>query len=320
MIVVTGAAGFIGSAMVAYLNENLHQDLILVDDISKKQHINLVGKKFVEFIDREIFLEWLEANPTHCECIFHLGARTNTLEKNIELLDHLNVEYTKSLWKIATKYTIPFIYASSAATYGSGELGYSDDMSTIHLLRPLNPYGLSKHFVVDLIIHQKTTPQKWAGFKFFNVFGPNEYHKGRMASVVYHGFNQIIKNKSIQLFSSNDPAIPHGMQKRDFVYVKDVVKTIYTFFKSQAENRIYNLGSGKAHSFVDLAVGVFAALNLPNQIEFIPMPEELSKTYQNFTEADMRTAKENGLLHSFYSFQDAINEYVQNYLLSRTIY
>ncbi len=315
MYIVTGAAGFIGSVLIERMIENGYDQVIGVDAAYKSEHSNLKDLLLLKFVPREILLEKLHANQLgRPKAIFHMGARTDTTETDVSLFDHLNVSFTKQLWKYCTDNGVTFIYASSAATYGRGEYGYDDNHEIIPLLKPLNPYGWSKQQIDTWILEQVDTPPRWGGFKFFNVFGPNEYHKGRMASVVFHGHRQIRQKSCMELFESNDPNIPHGMQKRDFIYVKDVVDSLLKFYESAAPSAIYNLGSGKAHTFLDLARAVFLALNKKENIKFIPMPPALRNTYQNFTQANMQKATRAGIFNPHYSFEEAIREYVEFYL------
>ncbi len=319
MIVVTGAAGFIGSCLVSFLNNKEHYDLMLVDEESKRNHPNLQGKKYVKYIDRDQFISWLEQNKGEVKFIFHIGARTDTTEFRQEIFDKLNINYTKKLWDICSDQDIPFIYASSAATYGMGESGYSDNHSRILLYKPLNPYGWSKQLVDLWILEQTKQPTRWAGFKFFNVFGPNEYHKGRMASVVFHAYHQIIQTGQMKLFRSNDPKIKDGEQRRDFIYVMDLLEVLYHFYEKHPENGIYNLGTGEANTFKKLVEAVFEALSLPTNIEYIPMPEDLLHSYQNYTCADMTKLRQNGYHRPMWDFGKAVQDYVQHYL-SKTRY
>ncbi|MBK8954108.1 MAG: ADP-glyceromanno-heptose 6-epimerase [Saprospiraceae bacterium] len=320
MIVVTGAAGFIGSCLVSYLNHRGHDNLILADALSKKETPNLYGKKFSAYFDRRIFLNWLESNASQIEFVFHIGARTDTTEFDEQIFEELNVNYSKRIWKICTDYDIPLVYASSAATYGSGEFGYSDDHSKISLLQPLNPYGWSKQYMDQWVLTQDAHPSRWAGFKFFNVFGPNEYHKGRMASVIFHACNQILLSGKMKLFRSNDPSIKDGEQKRDFIYVIDVLEVLYDFYISSRPNGIYNMGSGEAHTFKDLVHFTFESLEIPEQIEYIDMPSDLMKTYQNYTCADMQKLYQSGYNRPMSPFRDSVHAYVKYFLKNQRYY
>ena len=255
MILVTGSAGFIGSCLVGGLNEAGFKDIILVDDFSNaEKNKNLEGKKFIEKVDRKVLLEtWLKENSKAIQFIFHIGARTDTTEFDYGILNTLNLDYTKALWKFATEHQIPFVYASSAATYGLGEYGYEDDETKIPLLKPLNPYGESKNEFDKWALKQEKTPPYWVGLKFFNVYGPNEFHKGRMASVIFHAYRQIQEKGEVKLFRSHNPSYKDGEQLRDFIYVKDVIKVCLFLFGKKIKNGIYNLGTGKARTFLDLA-------------------------------------------------------------------
>src|SRR6516164_9675037 len=234
LIVVTGAAGFIGSCLVEYLNYRGYSNLLLVDDFSRADKTpNYEGKKFAEKIERENFFEWIFSKRPKIDFFFHIGARTDTTEFNYSVHQHLNVEYSKKVWQYCTVHKIPLVYASSAATYGNGDYGYDDDHDIVHMLKPLNPYGVSKNEFDKWVLHQKDYPGFWAGLKFFNVYGPNEYHKGRMASVIFHSYNQIQKNGVVKLFKSHRPDYQDGMQLRDFIYVKDVLKVCFWFMQRQ---------------------------------------------------------------------------------------
>lgn len=320
MIVVTGAGGFIGSCLVSYLNEKGLTDLVMVDASEKREKENLRGKIFSLYVDRSIFIDWFENNASKISFVFHIGARTDTTEWNEAIFDELNVNYTKALWNICGLNNIPFLYASSAATYGDGSNGYSDNHELIPKLKPLNPYGWSKQKLDCWVLEQNKCPDRWAGFKFFNVFGPNEYHKGRMASVIYHAFHQIRSTGKMRLFKSNDPAIKDGDQRRDFIYVKDLLDVLYYFFESNQPNGIYNLGSGQANTFRSLTENVFKAIAVEPQIEFIDMPQDLLKSYQNYTCADMDKLKQIGYQKSMHSFENAIQEYVTEFLSGNTYY
>lgn len=323
MIVVTGAAGFIGSCMVQCLNEKGHSDIIIVDDFSQRQkHRNLDGKQFVEQVDRIVFLNWLDERAHDIDFIFHLGARTDTTEQDWTIFEELNLDYTKRLWKICTLQKIPLVYASSAATYGLGELGYEDRHDLVPALQPLNPYGKSKNDFDEWALQQKQTPPLWIGLKFFNVYGPNEYHKGRMASVIFHTVRQIKATGGMKLFRSHRPNIANGHQSRDFVYVKDVVEVCYFFYKNktQVQNGLYNLGTGTARTFLDLATATFEAMNLPPNISFIDTPEDIRDTYQYFTEATMHKLRAAGYTQPFATLEEGISDYVKQYLVEEKIW
>lgn len=318
MIVITGAAGFIGSCLISKLNKEGHENLILVDDFSQLQKIdNYHTKNFVHKIERSHFLEWFEEHAPEVTFVYHIGARTDTTEFNVELFNELNLNYTKSIWNTCTKHFIPLVYASSAATYGLGEFGYDDDESKINLLKPLNPYGDSKNDFDKWAITQKTCPPKWAGFKFFNVYGPNEYHKGRMASVIFHSFNQINEKGQVKLFRSHNPNYTDGGQLRDFVYVKDLVDVLYFTYGETIKSGIYNLGSGKARTFLDLAKATFKALGKEPNIEFIDTPIDIRDKYQYFTEANMSKLIAQGYKKPFTSLEDGVKDYVSNYLIGK---
>ena len=322
-IVVTGTAGFIGSACVQFFNEQGWNQLLLVDDFGvEAKRNNWEKKQFVKVIERQSFIEQLSDLDFTIDAIVHLGARTDTTEFNYAIHEELNVEYSKSLWNYATKMQIPFIYASSAATYGSGENGYDDSHAILDKLVPLNPYGVSKNEFDKWAIAQKGTPPSWTGLKFFNVYGPNEYHKGRMASVIFHSYNQIKETGLVKLFKSHKEGFKDGEQLRDFVYVKDVVNVIYWMVSKMLSsdwdkslNGLYNLGTGKARSFYDLAANTFKAQGLEPNIEFIDMPLDIRDKYQYFTEANMNKLHEAGYDKPFSSLEDGVKDYVANYLV-----
>ncbi len=319
MIVVTGAAGFIGSYLIHRLNQDNFNDIIAVDKFDNEaKNKNLIGLKIKENVDRDQFLGWLDKNYETIEFIFHIGARTDTAEFDTALLNKLNTQYTKDIWTRCCQYQIPLVYASSAATYGLGENGYEDDESKIHLLKPLNPYGQSKQDFDVWALAQKEKPFFWVGLKFFNVYGPNEYHKGRMASVIWHAYNQITKTGKMKLFKSHHPEFKDGEQMRDFVYVKDVVEVCQFFMHHRKNPGIYNLGSGKARTFVDLTKAVFKALGKKEDIEFIDTPADIRDKYQYFTEANMEKIKKIGYATSFTSLEDGVNDYVKNYISSHS--
>lgn len=321
MIVVTGAAGFIGSCLVSRLNKDGKTDLILVDDFSRDEKApNLEGKKFAEKIDRDRFVEWFQENFRKIEIVYHIGARTDTTEFNKAIFDKLNVEYSKSLWNICAEHQIPLVYASSAATYGLGEHGYSDNHEVVGKLKPLNPYGDSKNDFDKWVLTQSTCPPNWYGLKFFNVYGPNEYHKGRMASVIFHAFNQIEASGGMKLFRSHNPDYTDGGQLRDFVYVKDVVDVILFLGKNKPQNGLYNLGTGEARTFLDLANNTFASLNKTSNISFIDTPADIRDKYQYFTEADMSKLRKAGYSAPFHSLEEGVADYVKNYLSAHLYY
>ncbi|MBI3133995.1 MAG: ADP-glyceromanno-heptose 6-epimerase [Bacteroidetes bacterium] len=331
MIVVTGAAGFIPSCLVSALNRAGHNDIVAVDDFSRAdKNKNLDEKSILERVERTRFFDWAEKNAAKISFVFHLGARTDTTEFNKAIFDELNVKYSQDMWNFCTRHQIPLVYASSAATYGMGEFGYEDSHEIVAKLKPLNPYGDSKNefdkWVLQRCFGSAQQPQQqsptsgvqgppfWAGLKFFNVYGPNEYHKGRMASVIFHAFNQISENGSMKLFRSHRPDYTDGGQLRDFVYVKDVVNVCLFMMDHKPESGLYNLGTGKARTFKDLALATFNALNKPEQINFIDTPADIRDKYQYFTEADMAKLIRNGYQTPFHSLEEGVKDYVQNYL------
>ncbi len=321
MIIVTGAAGFIGSCLISRLNADRFNYIIAVDDFSDpEKHKNLEGKTIKEKVDREIFFEWLDKNYEHVEFFFHIGARTDTTEFDKTILTHLNLDYSKKVWEKCIAYQIPLVYASSAATYGLGELGYDDNEALIPQLHPLNPYGESKNDFDKWVLTQEKKPFFWAGLKFFNVYGPNEYHKGRMASVVFHAYNQIKETSKMKLFRSHNSDFKDGEQKRDFVYVKDVIDVCLFLMHHRKNSGIYNLGSGRARTFLDLAHVVFYSLNKKPQVEFIDTPEDIRDKYQYFTEAKMDKLKTIGYQKEFTKLEDGIEDYVKSYLISQKYY
>lgn len=316
MIVVTGAAGFIGSCLVSKLNQKGIEDLIVVDDFSKTvKEPNLQGKEYTQKIEREVFLDWLEKNATSVDFIFHIGARTDTTEFDKSIFDKLNVNYSKAIWKVATEYQIPLVYASSAATYGLGEFGYEDSHEVVEKLKPLNPYGDSKNDFDKWVLKQENFPPFWAGLKFFNVYGPNEYHKERMASVILHAFRQISKTNQMKLFRSHNPEYKDGEQMRDFIYVKDLLNICIFLMEKRPNSGIYNVGTGKARTFLNLAQSVFKAMDKKEQIDFVDTPLDIRDKYQYFTEANMNKLLATGYADGFHSLEEGITDYVQNYLM-----
>lgn len=315
MIVVTGAAGFIGSALTGGLNAAGFENLILVDDFSKtEKEANLESKKYIDKVEREYLTDFLRSYSDEIDFIIHIGARTDTTEFNKEIFDELNLNYTKMVWEFCANNEIPLIYASSAATYGLGEFGYDDRHDIVEQLKPLNPYGESKNDFDKWALQQETAPPFWAGLKFFNVYGPNEYHKARMASVIFHAYHQIQDKGLVKLFKSHKEGYEDGMQLRDFVYVKDLIKVILFLMENKPKNGLYNLGTGQARAFLHLAQATFAALNLKPNIEFIPTPEDIRDKYQYFTEANMDKLRKAGYHEDFYSLEEGVKDYVQNYL------
>jgi ADP-L-glycero-D-manno-heptose 6-epimerase len=321
-IIITGAAGFIGSCMVQYLNEQRYHNLILVDDFSvTSKKVNWENKKYTQLINRDELFNWLQNNNEAVKCVIHLGARTDTTEFDYAVHEKLNVQYSKSIWAYCISKNIPLIYASSAATYGAGELGYDDNHDVVEHLKPLNPYGISKNEFDKWALQQPQQPPYWAGLKFFNIYGPNEYHKGRMASVIWHSFNQINNNGLVKLFKSHRDDFKDGEQLRDFVYVKDLLKVMFWMTLAMdnntwaaSNNGLYNLGTGKARSFYDLVTATFNGLDKQPQIAFIDMPEDIRDKYQYFTEANMEKLHNAGYQDDFYTLEDGVDDYVRNYL------
>lgn len=321
MIVVTGAAGFIGSCLVSKLNKDGIIDLVLVDDFSKKEKdANLESALFLAKIERDIFLDWFQNNAKDVKGVYHIGARTDTTEFDKSIFDKLNVSYTKAIWTICAKNEIPLVYASSAATYGLGEFGYKDDHAIVEQLKPLNPYGDSKNDFDIWALKQEEQPPFWAGLKFFNVYGPNEYHKGRMASVIFHAYNQIKATGKMKLFASHNPDYKDGEQIRDFVYVKDVVNVCQWLMNNQPKSALYNLGTGTARTFLDLVKNTFKAMDKEADISFIPTPEDIRDKYQYFTEADMTKLIHAGYDTPFHTLEEGVEDYVVNYLSHNAIY
>jgi ADP-L-glycero-D-manno-heptose 6-epimerase len=315
MIIVTGAAGFIGSCLVGKLNNKGITDIILVDDFSREDKEGNTGNKvFKDKIQRDTFFNWMDGYDEEIEFVFHIGARTDTAEFDKKVFETLNLNWSKKLWEGCTDRNIPLIYASSAATYGLGELGYKDDHDLVFKLKPLNPYGESKNDFDKWVLQQEKTPPFWAGIKFFNVYGPNEYHKRRMASVIFHAWKQIKDTGEVRLFRSHRPDYQDGMQLRDFIYVKDVVDVLYFLMKRGEEPGIYNLGTGKARTFIDLAFAVFSSLDIPERIHFIDTPEDIRDKYQYFTEAEMVKLRNAGYDDPFYTLEEGVEEYVKEFL------
>ncbi len=316
MIIVTGSAGFIGSCFVGKLNSEGFKDVVLVDDFSNcDKNKNFKDKIYSQKIDRQQFIHWVKENQRFIQIIIHIGARTDTTEFNKDILNRLNLEYSKQVFNVCLEYGIGLIYASSAATYGLGEYGYNDDHEIPFKLKPLNPYGESKNEFDKWVLSQPQTPYFWAGLKFFNVYGPNEYHKNRMASVIFHSYNQIKTTGKMKLFRSHNPKFKDGEQLRDFVYVKDVVEVIYFLMNTRKNSGIYNLGTGKARSFLDLTRSTFKAMGVSEKIEFIDTPMDIRDKYQYFTEANMLKLRSIGYTLPFTSLEEGVEDYVKNYLI-----
>ncbi len=315
MIVLTGTAGFIGSVILQKLNLQGIEKVVIVDDFTRKaKEKNWKGKKFALKVQRDDFFRWFDAHATEVEQVIHLGARTDTTEFDKKVFDVLNVAYSQQIWKRCADHQIPLIYASSAATYGAGEFGYNDCHEIVEKLRPLNPYGVSKNEFDKWALKQEKQPPFWAGLKFFNVYGPNEYHKGRMASVIFHAFNQIGETGKVRLFRSHRPDFKDGEQLRDFVYVKDLAEVISFLMDKKPASGLYNLGTGRARTFLDLAKATFAALDKEPVIEFIDTPEDIRDKYQYFTEARMEKLRKAGYDKPFTSLEEGVDDYVRNYL------
>lgn len=330
VILVTGAAGFIGSCMAGYLNRKGYHNIIIVDEFDdENKRPNYEDKKIIARVDRNELFEWLNDHPMKIDFVFHLGARTDTTEFDYAILEKLNVDFSKKIWNYCIEKNIPLVYASSAATYGGGELGYKDDHKLPYKLRPLNPYGKSKNEFDKWVLEesqkskvksQKSIPPNWYGLKFFNVYGPNEYHKSRMASVIFHSFNQIKSSGKVKLFRSHKPDYKDGEQLRDFVYVKDVVDICYWLMNEKPASGLYNLGTGKARTFKDLVTAIFKSLDKEPVIEFIDTPLDIRDKYQYFTEADINKLREVGYKEDFYSLEEGVETYVKNFLIEKKYY
>ena len=317
MIIVTGGAGFIGSCVVRTLNDKGLNDIVIVDNIANTDKwMNMRNKKFIKYVHKEQFLAEL---PTYenVEAIIHMGACSATTERDFDYLWNNNFEYTKALWNYCAEKQISFIYASSAATYGDGSLGFDDQMDIDKLL-PLNGYGYSKQLFDQWVKHQAlpagNKPKQHVGLKFFNVYGPNEYYKGSMASMIFHGFNQIKNDGVIRLFKSCNPDYEDGGQLRDFVYVKDVCAVIYWLFERPQISGLFNVGTGRAQSFRELAEATFHALGMEPDIQYIDMPEQLREKYQYYTKAEMAHLRYAGYKETFMDLETGARDYVRNYL------
>jgi len=332
-ILLTGAAGFIGSYLLGYLNKKGFTNIIIADDFSDEDKwFNFDSKQFIVQVEREELFDWLAKENPSIDFVFHLGARTDTTEFDYSIHEKLNVEYSKNIWNYCTQKNIPLVYASSAATYGNGEHGYKDSHDILDKLEPLNPYGVSKNefdkwalehaspSAMVSVSTKHTAPSFWAGLKFFNVYGPNEYHKERMASVIFHSFNQIKASGKVKLFKSHRPDFEDGQQLRDFVYVEDVASVCYWLMDHHIASGLYNLGTGKARSFDDLVKATYAGMAKEPVIEYIDMPEDIRDKYQYFTEADMNKLQTAGYNIPFHSLEEGVGDYVKNYLLKKEYY
>jgi ADP-L-glycero-D-manno-heptose 6-epimerase len=334
-ILLTGAAGFIGSYLLGFLNKKGYKNIIIADDFSDEDKwFNFDVKDFSAKIEREELFEWLKNEKPAIDFVFHLGARTDTTEFDYSIHERLNVVYSQNIWNYCTAGNIPLIYASSAATYGSGEFGYNDDHALVEKLQPLNPYGVSKNEFDKWVLKQ--TPNSrlpthfWAGLKFFNVYGPNEYHKERMASVIFHSFNQAKATGKVKLFKSHRTDFKDGQQLRDFIYVEDIAKVCCWMMEESSEpgtpeasklqSGLYNLGTGKARTFEDLVKATFTSMGKETVIEYIDMPEDIRDKYQYFTEAAMGKLRNAGYTNPFYTLEEGIEDYVKNYLLKKSYY
>ena len=320
MIVITGGAGMIGSIIAWHLNTKLKRDdLVIVDRITHEdQWQNLVKRQYLQYLDKDQLLDWLK-DRNDIDAIIHMGAISATTERDFNKLLEANIHYSQQLWSWCASHQVPFFYASSAATYGAGEFGYDD--TSLENLRPMNSYGYSKHFFDQWVTRQSTdnAPPSWAGFKFFNVYGPNEYHKERMASVAFHTFNQFKESGTMRLFKGTKVNINDGEQLRDFIYVKDAAAVVAHFVEAAtalpAPNGIYNLGTGQARSFKDLATAVMASTGRTPKITYIDMPKDLQGKYQYFTEATMTKLRAAGYLQPFIRLEEGVSDYVQHYLM-----
>jgi ADP-L-glycero-D-manno-heptose 6-epimerase len=333
MIVITGGAGMIGSIIAWQLNQQGRDDMVIVDRITHEdQWQNLVKRQYVQYLDKDQLFDWLNGNDeqkprTDIEAIIHMGAISATTERDFNKLVEANIHYSQNLWSWCANNNAAFFYASSAATYGDGEHGYDD--ASIENLRPLNGYGYSKHFFDQWALQQVNknlaAPKNWAGFKFFNVYGPNEYHKERMASVAFHSFNQFKETGEVKLFKSHKQGYDDGMQLRDFVYVKDAAAVIVHFLNAAlagkaCTNSIYNVGTGQARAFKDLATSVMTSMAKTPNISYIDMPLDLQGRYQYFTEATATKLRAAGYDKTFYSLEDGVKDYIQNYLMQDDAY
>jgi ADP-L-glycero-D-manno-heptose 6-epimerase len=326
MIILTGGGGMIGSMIAWHLNTQMNfDDFVIVDDlINEQQENNFNKRKFIEYIAKDDLKKYL-SDKKNVSAVIHMGAISATTESNFNRLLQSNIRFSQALWHWCAENKVPFIYASSAATYGDGSVGYDDNESELDKLSPLNAYGYSKHFFdrwvqLELSKNQPTPPQ-WCGLKFFNVYGPNEYHKGRMASVVFHSFNQFKETNQIKLFKSEHPSYADGMQVRDFIYVKDAVKIIIFFLNNNNFSGLYNAGTGNAETFKALAEAVLInTKGQPDDIKYIEMPNDLKGKYQYYTQATMNKINSIGFNDNFMNLKEGVTDYLENYLLTSDRY
>lgn len=322
MIVITGGAGMIGSMIAWQLNQDGRDDLVIVD---RQKHAdqwqNLCHRSYADYLDKDELLPWLEKHRGRVDAIIHMGAISATTERDWNRLLEDNIRYSQHLWHWCAHHDVPFLYASSAATYGAGEQGYSD--ADLEDLRPLNAYGYSKHFFDQWALRQADAdkaPPLWGGFKFFNVYGPNEYHKERMASVALHSFNQFRDSGTVKLFKSDRADVADGMQLRDFVYVKDAAAVVTWFLTNSDSNGFFNIGTGQARSFKDLAAAVMTSAGHAPDITWIEMPDDLKGKYQYYTQAEMGKLHAAGFDRPFHTLEEGVRDYVQNYLIQADPY
>jgi len=326
MIILTGGGGMIGSMIAWHLNTQMNfDDFVIVDDlINEQQENNFNKRKFIEYIAKDDLEKYLN-DKKNVSAVIHMGAISATTESNFNRLLQSNIRFSQALWHWCAENKVPFIYASSAATYGNGSVGYGDNESELDKLSPLNAYGYSKHFFdrwvpLELSKNQPTTPQ-WCGLKFFNVYGPNEYHKGRMASVAFHAFNQFKETNQIKLFKSEHPSYADGMQVRDFIYVKDAVKIIIFFLNNNNFSGLYNAGTGNAETFKALAEALLInTKGQPDDIKYIEMPNDLKGKYQYYTQATMNKINSTGFNNNFMNLKEGVTDYLENYLLTSDRY
>lgn len=317
MIIVTGGAGFIGSALVWALNKKGHEDIIIVDHFGINEKFkNLISLKYLDVFDKDDFGQMVHdgfLKKNKVETLYHLGACSSTTQLDMNFLLRNNFEYTKFLCGHSLENNIRFVYASSAATYGDGKRGYDDEEDKLDSLRPLNPYGYSKQ-MFDQWAKREGYLDKIAGLKYFNVFGPNEYHKGDMQSIVSKAYKQVKETGKIRLFKSDSKEYSDGEQKRDFIYVKDAVDMTIFFGENKIVNGIYNIGTGQANTFNSFVKPIFEALKVKENIEYFDMPEVLKGRYQDYTKANMKKIRNAGYSGKFHKLEDAVIDYVQNYL------